>query len=53
MKDRLTLSISGNGGGEKCIQENGVPLKCLLLLDNASAYSPGLEVDLAKAFDLI
>ena len=38
---------------EKCLQEKGLPLKCLLLLDIAPAHPPGLEEDLAKEFDFI
>ena len=34
---------------KKCLREKGLPLKCLLLLDNASAHPPGLE-DSVKEF---
>ena len=33
------------------LQEKGLPLKCLLLLDNAPAHPPVLEEDLVKEFD--
>ena len=38
---------------KKYLQENGLPLKCLLLLDNAPAHHPGLEKDLVKEFHFI
>ena len=34
-------------------QEKGLTLRCLLLLHNAPAHTPGLEVDLVKVFDFI
>jgi len=38
---------------KKYLQEKGLPLKCLLLLDNAPAHPPDLEADLVKEFDFI
>ncbi|XP_035205354.1 tigger transposable element-derived protein 1-like [Stegodyphus dumicola] len=33
------------------LEENGVPLKCLLVLDNAPAHPPGLEEQIYPDFD--
>ena len=38
---------------KKYPKEKVLPLKCLLLLDNAPAHSPCLEEDLVKEFDFI
>ena len=38
---------------KKYLQEKKLPLKCLLLLDNAPAHPPGLENDLVDDFDFI
>ncbi|XP_067135000.1 tigger transposable element-derived protein 1-like [Centruroides vittatus] len=35
------------------LQEKNLPIKCLLLLDNAPAHPPGLEEDLVEEFDFI
>ena len=35
------------------LQDKGLPLKCLMLLDNAPAHPPGLEEDLVKECDFI
>ena len=37
---------------KKYLQKKGLPLKCILLRDNAPAHSQGLE-DLVKEFDFI
>ena len=38
---------------KKYLQEKGLPLKCLLLLDISLTHPPGLEEDLVKEFDFI
>ena len=38
---------------KKYLQEKGLPLKCLLSLDNAPAHPPGMEEDLDKELDFI
>ena len=38
---------------KKYLQDKGLPLKCLLLLDNAPFHPPGLETDLVKESDFI
>ncbi|XP_067143112.1 tigger transposable element-derived protein 1-like [Centruroides vittatus] len=38
---------------KKYLQEKNLPIKCLLLLDNAPAHPPGLEEDLVEEFDFI
>ena len=38
---------------EEYLQEKGLPLKCLLLLDNAPTHPPGLEEDTGKECDFI
>ena len=38
---------------KKYLQEKGLQLKCLLLLDNAPAHPPGLEEHLVNVFDFI
>ena len=38
---------------KKYLQEKNLPLKCLLVLDNAPAHPPGLEDDLVDEFDFI
>ena len=38
---------------KKYLQVKGLPLRCLMLLDNAPAHPPGLEEDLVKEFDFI
>ena len=40
-------------GVKTYLQEIGLPLKCLVLLDNAPAHPPGLEEDLVMKFDFI
>ena len=35
------------------LHEKGLPLRCLLLFDNAPAHPPGLEEDLVTVFDYI
>ena len=37
----------------KYLQEKGLPIKCLLLLDSAPAHPPGVDEDLVKEFDFI
>ncbi|XP_035221717.1 tigger transposable element-derived protein 1-like [Stegodyphus dumicola] len=62
MKDRLTLALCANASGgfknktptlKKYLEENGLPLKCLLVLDNAPAHPPGLEEQIHPDFDFI
>ena len=38
---------------KKYLTDNGLPLKCILLLDNAPAHPPGLEDALSEEFDFI
>ena len=38
---------------KKCFRKKGLPLKCLLLLDNPPAHPPGLVEGLVKEFDVI
>ena len=38
---------------KKYLQENNLPLKCLLCLDNAPAHPPGLEDDILDEFKFI
>ena len=38
---------------KKYLEENNVPLRCLLLMDNAPAHPPGLEEDLDMEYDFI
>ncbi|XP_068245155.1 tigger transposable element-derived protein 1-like [Palaemon carinicauda] len=38
---------------KKCLTENGLPLKCLLLLDNAPGHPPGLEDDILDEYNFI
>lgn len=38
---------------KKYLQENNLPLRCLLLMDNAPAHPPSLEDDLTEEFDFI
>ncbi|GFS93897.1 tigger transposable element-derived protein 1 [Nephila pilipes] len=38
---------------KKYLIDNGLPLKCVLLLDNAPAHPPGLEDDLLDEFKFI
>ncbi|XP_035210185.1 tigger transposable element-derived protein 1-like [Stegodyphus dumicola] len=38
---------------KKYLEENGLPLKCLLVLDNAPAHPPGLEEQIHPDFDFI
>ena len=38
---------------KKYLQENELPLKCLLFLDNAPTHPPGLEEYLVNEFDFI
>jgi len=38
---------------KKYLQENNLPLKCLLVMDNAPAYPPGLADELMEELDFI
>lgn len=38
---------------KKYLEENNLPLRCLLLMDNAPAHPPGLEEDLDMEYDFI
>jgi len=38
---------------KKYLQENNLPLKCLLVMDNASAHPPGLADELMEDLDFI
>ena len=38
---------------KKYLEENNLPLRCLLVMDNAPAHPPGLEDDLTDEFDFI
>lgn len=38
---------------KKHLQEENLPLKCLLVMDNAPAHPTGLEDDLSVKFDFI
>ncbi|GFS99558.1 tigger transposable element-derived protein 1, partial [Nephila pilipes] len=38
---------------KKYLIDNGLPLKCVLLLDNAPSHSPGFEDDLLDEFKFI
>ena len=38
---------------KRYLQERGLPLKCLLVMDNAPAHPPGLEDDLLEEFRFI
>lgn len=38
---------------KKYLEENNLPLRCLLLMDNAPAHPPGLEEDLGMEYDFI
>jgi len=38
---------------KKYLQENNLPLKCLLLMDNAPAHPPGLADELMEELDII
>lgn len=38
---------------KKYLEENGLPLKCILVLDNAPAHPPGLEEQIHPDFDFI
>ena len=38
---------------KKYLEENDLPLKCLLVMDNAPAHPPGLEDDLDTTYDFI
>ena len=40
-------------GVKKYLQDKKLPLKCLLVLDNAPAHPPGLENDLVDEFNFI
>jgi hypothetical protein len=36
---------------KKCLQENNLLLKCLLVMDNAPAHPPGLADELVEELD--
>lgn len=38
---------------KKYLEEKNLPLRCLLIMDNAPAHPPGLEDDLMEEFDFI
>ena len=38
---------------KKYLQEKGLPIKCLLLIDNAPAHPPGVEEDLVEELHFI
>ena len=38
---------------KKYLQENNLPLKCLLVMDNAPAHPPGLADELMEELDFI
>ena len=38
---------------KKYLEENNLPLRCLLLMDNAPAHPPGVEEDLDMEYDFI
>lgn len=38
---------------KKCLQENNLPFKCFLILDNAPAHPPDLNKDLVGEFHFI
>ena len=38
---------------KKYLEENDLPLKCLVVMDNAPAHHPGLEDDLDTTYDFI
>ena len=38
---------------KRYLREKGLPLKCLLVMDNAPAHPPGLEEDLLEEYKFI
>ncbi|XP_028656937.1 tigger transposable element-derived protein 1-like [Erpetoichthys calabaricus] len=54
MKDRLTLLLCVFAPAVKeYLEKNNLPLKCLLLLDNAPAHPPNIDEYLEEEFDFI
>ncbi|XP_068232114.1 tigger transposable element-derived protein 1-like [Palaemon carinicauda] len=55
MKNRLTLALYANASSDfkKYFAEKNLPLKCLLVLDNAPGHPPGLEEDILDEFMFI